>query len=106
MDDSAIVIKPKPKKSTGIGPQEALLKDLQIYPNPARDKITVSLNKQALNQVIITVIDMRGLKVGLNKYIMVANNNVDVNISSLKSGVYILQIQTEHDVQSFKFIKY
>jgi hypothetical protein len=79
---------------------------MKIYPNPARDKITVSWNTQALNQVIITVIDTRGLKVGINKYIMVAHNNVEVNIASLKSGVYILQIQTEHGVQSFKFIKY
>jgi hypothetical protein len=71
-----------------------------IYPNPANNKITVSVDNKYHVQSI-QMMDITGREVKN----ITANNVVNVNISDLQSGYYILNIQTTEGVISSKLIK-
>ena len=72
---------------------------IQIYPNPTVNIINFSL--VGLHKTPVTVVDVNG-KVVLNSIIS-SENNIDV--SSLKSGVYFIQMTVENTSQSYKFVK-
>ena len=70
----------------------------EIYPNPASTELTV-LRKNAQTE-IIGVYNLLGSEVlRLNKF----DNQVD--ISSIPSGMYIIKMQTDHEVEAISFIK-
>jgi len=71
-----------------------------IYPNPANNEITVSVDNKYHIQSI-QMMDITGREVKN----ITANNVVNVNISDLQSGYYILNIQTTEGVISSKLIK-
>lgn len=69
---------------------------IQIYPNPAQDVIHLVTNDSDDNIKQITIVDITG-KVVLQEEITLQSNNpiVDINISKLPSGIYLVNIQ--HD---------
>ena len=71
-----------------------------IYPNPANSEVTVSVDNKYHVQSI-QMMDITGREVKN----LTANNVVNINISDLKSGYYILNIQTTEGVISSKLIK-
>ena len=77
---------------------------VRIYPNPVRDKIIVTFNGP-VDQVTTLIIDRKGAIVHTNKYRAVEKNNLEINVSQLEAGIYVLQVQTERSVHTFKFIK-
>lgn len=69
---------------------------ISIYPNPVRTKLFISgLN----NSVQTTIIDMSG------KLNLEAEVESILDVSSLKSGVYMLKIENQSDSRVFKIIK-
>lgn len=74
--------------------------NLVLYPNPANESITISLDN-AINNLTITSIE------GFIMYKKeVRNNSVDINISNYKKGIYIVTIQTnDGKVLTEKLIK-
>ena len=71
-----------------------------IYPNPANNEITVSVDNKYHVQSI-QMMDITGREVKN----ITASNVVNVNISDLQSGYYILNIKTTEGVISSKLIK-
>ncbi len=59
------------------------------YPNPASDKITISL--KAEGNANVTVTDISG-RVVLSKSEDLVNGKTDLNISSLNAGVYVVNV--------------
>ncbi|PKA83430.1 putative secreted protein (Por secretion system target) [Ulvibacter sp. MAR_2010_11] len=70
-----------------------------MYPNPTRDMLNFSL--KGLENTPISVIDVNG-KVILKTKISVQNN---LDVSSLQSGVYFIQLEVEKQTVSYKFVK-
>ena len=69
-----------------------------IYPNPAKDFITILTNQQAeIKQVII--LNMQGL-VLLN----IKNPTTKINISDLPRGIYLVKIDIGEGIKSIKLI--
>lgn len=64
---------------------------LNIYPNPAVDKIVVELPKNTI-EVEFTIYDIKGSSL-LNKKYRISSSCVIIDISSLKDGYYILKSQ-------------
>src|SRR5690606_27320609 len=64
--------------------QKNSIEGLSSYPNPASDVVNVISN--SLTNKDIVIIDLLG------KTVLKANVSQSVNISSLKSGVYMMQI--------------
>ncbi|ALM48391.1 hypothetical protein AMR72_05450 [Flavobacterium psychrophilum] len=65
---------------------------LQVYPNPAKELVNITMENTTLQSV--TVIGIDG-KTVLNVNVPVNDGNYPLNISSLPSGVYILNITTQ-----------
>jgi hypothetical protein len=72
---------------------------IQIYPNPAADKITVQLPEQFNNSVQITLSDICGRVLK-----SVANQN-EISVSELAAGMYFVKIESEGKIIRKKFVK-
>ncbi len=70
------------EESLGVGSSE--IESLVLFPNPARSKITVSIPI-----IKITIYDLMGR-------IRMAEEHQIVDVSTLKHGLYYVQIETEH----------
>lgn len=76
------------------------LSNLSVYPNPVSDVLNVDYNENISN---LTVYDLSGRSV---KSFTTNNSNNSIDVSDLKSGIYMLRIETENKkVSTVKFIK-
>lgn len=72
---------------------------IDLYPNPTSDFINFSL--RGLTDTPVNVIDLNGRIVLQTKI----SSDDNINVSSLKSGVYFAQLEVEGQSLSYKFIK-
>jgi len=74
-----------------------------IYPNPVEETLNIQTREPLTENTQITVFDVTGKRV-LATYAKNTELN-QINVSSLNSGVYILQLSSSSLNQSHKFIK-
>ncbi|WP_162200431.1 DUF7619 domain-containing protein [Kordia jejudonensis] len=72
---------------------------IQIYPNPTKDAVYISANKQIKS---IELYDIQGRILTQENY---NSNTIHFNMSTETVGVYFLKIKTEKGVQTQKIIK-
>ncbi|PHR15088.1 MAG: RNA-binding protein [Aequorivita sp.] len=72
---------------------------LKIYPNPTSDVLNFSM--KGLENTPVQIIDVNG-KIVLNSKV---SNEGNINVNSLKSGIYFALLQIEKKATSYKFIK-
>ena len=72
--------------------------DLSIFPNPATNKICVSLTQQ----FDVQIVDITGKTIISN---IGCWENCEIDVSSLKSGVYFVKVLNGFNSQTAKFIK-
>lgn len=80
----------------------------QLYPNPAKNQITVSVNAAAKEKINLLVTDVTGKKIIAQQFaVNQGMNNLNVDITNIQSGVYLIQIVDNSQSNSipFKFIK-
>jgi hypothetical protein len=75
--------------------------DISIYPNPASSEINININNKTLKN--IQILDISG-KTILEKKINTLENKFTIDLSSLESGIYIVNLQTKKEVFSSKLI--
>lgn len=76
--------------------KQATANSIKLYPNPAKNEIHVDAGNNIVKGV--SIIDMAGKKIkALTKY-----DTIDV--STIPSGSYIIEIETSNDIQYKKFI--
>ena len=73
-----------------------------IYPNPTDDKLTVIV-KPGLEIKDLYFIDFSG-KTIKPKSLIRTQNNLDINVSNLNEGVYILEIVSDKEVDKVKIV--
>ncbi|MDD2636366.1 MAG: HYR domain-containing protein [Bacteroidales bacterium] len=75
---------------------------LSIYPNPAKDKITIQDKNLVINNLTLTDINGKYISIFANK----ENTNYHLDISKLSSGIYFLNIETRDKANlKYKIIK-
>lgn len=82
-----------------LGLSEEQIEGLSIYPNPTMDRINFSL--KGLDKTPARIIDVNG-KVVLNTTIS-SENGIDV--TSLESGIYFVQMEIEKKSVNYQFLK-
>lgn len=86
------------KASTGVSELEDA--SIQIYPNPAKDEITISyFGKDAVQQVSFTTVDGSIVRTQT-----LTGNLTKVDISDLVPGVYFVQFNTESGTRFTKLV--
>ncbi len=80
---------------------------LNLYPNPSRSQVFVPLNLTGRSDVVITVRDINGKLVRNMKLNKVSQDveNIELNISNLPSGTYIVTLMKGAEVISGKLVK-
>ncbi|MFD2822300.1 T9SS-dependent M36 family metallopeptidase [Lacinutrix iliipiscaria] len=87
---------------TSLSVDEFSQNDYTIYPNPTNSNIFIKTNRN-FGEVIMTLVDINGRKVYSQKANLV--DEVQLNISQLQSGLYILNIKGEGINTNDKIIK-
>lgn len=83
-----------------VGLEDEILSQIELYPNPTRDVITVS-NPAENSLVSLSILNASGVEV--RKVNNAQTSQVDV--ADLETGVYFLQMTMDKSVRTEKFIK-
>ena len=74
----------------------------KVYPNPTENDLVVELKDNSTVKKIV-FIDFNGKSIVPNRVIK-TDNRLDINISNLKDGIYVLEIITNKEVNKVKVI--
>jgi hypothetical protein len=87
---------------SGIGGQKENWQ-INLYPNPARDKLKVQSLKFKVEDATIEFYDMNGRKL-IEKHIPADVEEIEVDVSNLQSGIYFCKLITEKGNATKKLI--
>ncbi|MFT6749605.1 MAG: beta-glucanase (GH16 family), partial [Flavobacterium sp.] len=76
-------------------------KELLIFPNPAKDKLNLKIQDNQIGSQI-TIYSILGQE--LNSYILNTEETI-LDVSHYQNGIYLLKINTDSGIQTYKFIK-
>ena len=76
---------------------------LQVYPNPAADRINVVFD--FVGRSDIDIIDMTGRLVHTTQYDASGFTNLSLDVSSLNTGVFFIRVSAEGESNVLRFIK-
>jgi hypothetical protein len=79
-------------QTTGLVDSENQI-DLQTYPNPASDQVRVAFEESEFDQARIDVLNMKGQVVNTKQ--TAAQGNIQLNMSGLANGNYLLRITAD-----------
>ena len=84
--------------------EELIVNLNKIYPNPFDEKLYIEIDQKAIKQILsILIFDTKGIEVGRLENI---NKTTEVlDMSDLSAGLYILQVLTKNNFNSYKIIK-
>ncbi len=97
--DNAVLGKVILSYTTSVGVEDVTVVAATIYPNPASDAITVTLNNN--DNATLEIVDMLG------NVVKTANMNAFINltISDLNAGVYIVKLTVENQEYTSRIVK-
>lgn len=75
---------------------------VDVFPNPAQNKIKVERKGQ--DQKILTV-EMRSITGALVKSILLKGNQETINIADMRSGMYVMSIISDNQIQVERIVK-
>lgn len=75
---------------------------LNIYPNPANDQVTVYVDNLQ-NGAEVRIVDMLGKTVG-SYSIAGGDNKVDIDLSALAEGIYLVRIVSDNNIATERLI--
>lgn len=89
--------------SSGIGSEPAL-NGVNIYPNPATDKINLTLKSSVTAGFSISILNLAGAEV-IAKAFQAGKESLVIDISDLSPGLYFLRIASGQALQTLRFIR-
>lgn len=96
-----VIVKDTP--NTGLERNDVVAANISVYPNPAKDVITISATDVKTLPLNIAVYDMIGREM-LTRTYNDKNVNETININNLNNGVYFLVMKNAQGTHSVKFI--
>jgi hypothetical protein len=80
--------------------------EISLYPNPVLDKVTIDLKGISAIGAKTMLTDAVGKSVLVNAHKIVGESLLELDMSGLRSGLYIIQLRTEAASKVIKVIKY
>lgn len=66
---------------------------ISLYPNPAKDRLFISLNNQTYNKVFVNVMDLEGRTAAQQAFYNTASSQkLEIGLSNLAEGVYLIKV--------------
>jgi hypothetical protein len=72
--------------------------DVQLYPNPVKDQLSIKFDSEMTSKVVIEVFDLVGTVVYSNTYSASETNNLSIDFSKFESQVYYVKITTDDGI--------
>lgn len=78
-----------------------------LYPNPAKDYVNISLPNNTNDNYLISIYTYSGELKFIKQYNSnaIKNNNIQINTSQFDTGLYIVTIKTNNEIEMLKLIK-
>lgn len=90
--------------STGIGKIGNDFKT-KIYPNPAKNEFFIDLDSPGNETATIRILDITGREVVLvNNNVSVGFNRININVTGLKKGIYLVKTEVDKKINLTKLI--
>ena len=77
---------------------------LQIIPNPVNNNLVIKLDNMVGQEMELTIFNLVG-KVCLSTHFTIDGNTIPLDVSSLKSGFYVLKVKTRNSQKTVSFVK-
>lgn len=87
---------------TGISSNQMEEASFTIYPKPAINKISIATNSNLQGETTICIFNMNGAILQQDKF--QSQNLIELDVSTLAKGIYLLQIQTEKGTETMKLV--
>ena len=79
---------------------------LTLFPNPAQDILHVGIPKGSSGTIQITLVDLQGrIQSVQNASISLGENTIQMDISRLPKGIYVLKFTNIPNAPNLKFVK-
>ncbi len=85
--------------------QEQVTGSAVLYPNPASEKVIITLPQGMLNAKTLSIYDVSGRAFTVKMVRQIAVNSVELDVSGLANGLYLLRYQEAGVVKAVRFIK-
>lgn len=102
-DSTTVNIFVKDTPNTGLERNDIVAANISVYPNPAKDVITISATDVKTLPLNVAVYDMIGREM-LTRTYNDKNVNETININNLNNGVYFLVMKNAQGTHSVKFV--
>lgn len=79
--------------------------DMKIYPNPASNTIRIEFMTEIQDNTVIELIDITGKKIKTIQFNSLKNKTLDINLSDIPEGVYLISIKNNRLTKNQLFIK-
>jgi hypothetical protein len=81
--------------------------DMTIYPNPVQNEFSISFDMMHTGDVAVNIYSLSGAKLKTYDFPNVVSGvqNLDIDVSSLNRGTFIVQLVTEHQKHVKKIMK-
>jgi len=73
-----------------------------VYPNPATNKISIATKSNLQGETFVYIFNMNGALLQQQKF--ESQNLIEMDVSALAKGIYLLQIQTKAGVETKKLV--
>lgn len=100
LSTTAVLLQPT---TTGIGGLKTKGGEMQIFPNPATDMLTISLNTDIAGPTEVIVYDRLGREIKNAVMDFDGYSPLSMDVSSLPQGVYILSVKNSHFKSTKRF---
>ncbi len=88
---------------TGVD-EVAELEEMELWPNPAADRLLISWPGELNGPLEIMVMDMGG-RIVLNDSPAVSGNRTDIAVEALRPGLYMIQVSNNGSIRTARFVK-
>ncbi|MDP2194219.1 MAG: T9SS type A sorting domain-containing protein, partial [Alphaproteobacteria bacterium] len=75
---------------------------ITIYPNPATNKISIATNNNLQGETTICIFNMNGAL--LQQKIFQSQNLIELDVSTLPKGFYLVKIQSNKGIETKKLV--
>ena len=93
LSTTAVLLK---SRTTGVSDIRNQPAGIEIYPNPATDKLNVSMGSTVAEPTEVTVYDLFGRKIQTTVANFDGHSPIILNISTLPKGFYLLSVRNSH----------
>ncbi len=90
--------------ATSIKDLTARMNEILVYPNPAKEKIYISLDNPENTDIAVQIYSLTGTMLKHSTFLY-SNSPVEMDISNLKKGAYFIRIESLGVGQIAKFVK-